>query len=212
MTGCAHDHVSSEDVALPAFRGVLWTVLVINATMFVVEAGAGLTAGSVALQADALDFLGDSASYAISLAVAGMALKWRAGAALLKGAAMGLFGLWVVGATVWSLIRGGPPNAVVMGSVGFLALIANVVSALLLYRFRGGDANMRSVWLCSRNDAIGNLAVIAAASGVFVTAANWPDLVVAAVMAGLALWASAQVLWQAGAEWRATSAHAERVP
>jgi Co/Zn/Cd efflux system component len=115
---------------------------------------------------------------------------------------MGVFGLWVIGATVWSLIYEGRPSAVVMGSVGILALAANVVSAYLLYRFREGDANMRSVWLCSRNDAIGNLAVVAAASGVFATGSNWPDLGVAAIMAGLALFASARVLAHAAREWR----------
>lgn len=184
------------------FRRVLWAALAINFAMFVIEAGAGIGAQSVSLQADALDFLGDSANYAISLFVLGLAVHWRTMAAFIKGAAMGAFGLWVVGATVWSLVFQGRPSAVVMGSVGVLALVANVVSAFLLYRFRGGDANMRSVWLCSRNDAIGNLAVVAAASGVFATGSNWPDLLVAAVMAGLALFASAKVLAHAGREWR----------
>jgi Co/Zn/Cd efflux system component len=184
------------------FRRVLWAVLAINLAMFVIEAGAGLGAGSVALQADALDFLGDSANYAISLFVLGMALRWRTGAAIAKGLAMGGFGLWVIGATVWSLLTKGVPSAAVMGSVGTLALIANLVSAYLLYRYRAGDANMRSVWLCSRNDAIGNIAVLVAASGVFATGTNWPDLLVATVMASLALYASVQVLRHAGAEWR----------
>lgn len=186
----------------PGFRRVLWIVLVVNFAMFLIEGGAGLGAGSVALQADALDFLGDSASYAISLFVLGMGLRWRTGAAMAKGIAMGLFGLWVVGATAWSLIVSGTPSALVMGSVGMLALVANVFSAFLLYRYREGDANMRSVWLCSRNDAISNLAVVAAASGVFYTGHNWPDLFVAAVMASLALYASVQVIRHAAAEWR----------
>jgi Co/Zn/Cd efflux system component len=184
------------------FRQVLWIVLAINFAMFLIEAGAGIGAQSVSLQADALDFLGDSANYAISLFVLGMGARWRTGAALIKGIAMGLFGFWVIGATVWSLIFEGRPSAVVMGSVGVMALVANIVSAYLLYRFREGDANMRSVWLCSRNDAIGNLAVVAAASGVFATGSNWPDLGVAAIMAGLALFASARVLAHAGREWR----------
>jgi Co/Zn/Cd efflux system component len=184
------------------FRRVLWIVLAFNAAMFVVELGAGLTAGSVALQADALDFLGDSASYAISLFVMGMAIRWRTAAALLKGVAMGGFGLWVIGATVWSLMAKGVPNPVVMGSVGTLALVVNVFCAVLLFRFRGGDANRRSVWLCSRNDAIGNIAVVGAASGVFVTNSNWPDLFVATVMASLALYASVTVLRHGLREWR----------
>ncbi len=186
------------------FRRVLWAVLAINLSMFVIEGGAGIGSQSVSLQADALDFLGDSANYAISLFVLGMAARWRTGAALAKGMAMGGFGLWVIGATVWSLVTGGRPVALVMGSVGILALIANLVSAFLLYRYRQGDANMRSVWLCSRNDAIGNVAVVAAASGVFATGSNWPDLMVAAIMAGLALFASAKVIAHASREWRFT--------
>ncbi len=202
----AHGHPDSCCAIGPAdeagFRRVLWAVLAINFSMFLIEGGAGIGSQSVSLQADALDFLGDSANYAISLFVLGMAARWRTGAALAKGIAMGAFGLWVIGATVWSLVYSGQPVALVMGSVGALALIANVVSALLLYRYRGGDANSRSVWLCSRNDAIGNLAVVAAASGVFATGSNWPDLMVAAIMAGLALFASAKVIAHASREWR----------
>ena len=183
------------------FRGVLWAVLAINFTMFLIEGGAGIGSDSVSLQADALDFLGDSANYAISLFVLGLGWRWRTGAALGKGIAMGLFGIWVIGATVWSLVYEGRPVALIMGSVGMLALVANLVSAFLLYRYREGDANMRSVWLCSRNDAIGNLAVMAAASGVFATGSNIPDLAVAAIMAGLALFASAKVIGHALSEW-----------
>ncbi|MQA66916.1 MAG: cation transporter [Alphaproteobacteria bacterium] len=183
-------------------RRVLWTVLALNAAMFVIELGAGLGAGSVSLQADAVDFLGDSASYAISLFVLGRAPRWRTASAGLKGLAMAGFGLWVIGATVWSLLSRGVPDPVVMGSVGALALVVNVFCAVLLFRFRGGDANMRSVWLCSRNDAIGNIAVMAAASGVFATGTAWPDLAVAAVMASLALYASVLVLAHVAREWR----------
>jgi Co/Zn/Cd efflux system component len=176
--------------------------LAINFTMFLIEGAAGIGSQSVSLQADALDFLGDSANYAISLFVLGLGARWRSGAALLKGIAMGVFGLWVIAATVWSLIFEGHPSALVMGSVGMLAFAANLVSAFLLYRYREGDANMRSVWLCTRNDVIGNLAVVAAASGVFATGGNWPDLAVAAIMAGLALYASAKVISHATEEWR----------
>lgn len=185
-----------------AYRRALITVLVINAVMFVIEAGAGLGAGSVSLQADALDFLGDAASYGISLLVLSMTIRWRAGAALMKGLSMGLFGLWVMGATLYNMIYLGRPDVLVMGSVGTLALVANVVCALMLYRFREGDANTRSVWLCTRNDAIGNIAVLAAAGGVFATATAWPDLAVAAVMAGLALNAAFLVTRHAMAELR----------
>ncbi|MGY9004725.1 MAG: cation transporter [Alphaproteobacteria bacterium] len=201
----APDNCCGDVVATtPAYRRILWTVLVVNLSMFVIEGSAGITAFSVALQADALDFLGDSASYAISLFVLSLAMRWRTGAAMVKGVSMGLFGLWVVGATVWSFIVTGKPSAVIMGSIGMLALIANVFSAFLLYRFREGDANMRSVWLCSRNDAISNIAVMIAASGVFYTGQNWPDLLVAIIMAGLALFASFQVIRHATQEWRQT--------
>ncbi len=191
-----------DPAATAGFRRVLWAVLAINFTMFLIEGTAGIGSDSVSLQADALDFLGDSANYAISLFVLGLGMRWRTGAAFAKGLAMGAFGLWVIGATVWSFVFEGRPLALVMGSVGLLALAANLVSAWLLYRFRGGDANMRSVWLCSRNDAIGNLAVLAAASGVFATGSNWPDLIVAAIMASLALYASVKVIAHAAREWR----------
>ncbi len=183
-------------------RRVLWLALAVNAAMFVVEIGAGLAAESVALQADALDFLGDAANYAITLFVLGMALAWRARAALLKGLSMGVFGIWVMGSALYAAAMGSAPGAMVMGGVGVLALAANLFTVAMLFRFRGGDANMRSVWLCSRNDAIGNIAVVAAASGVFATGAAWPDLAVAMVMAGLALWASVQVIRLALGEMR----------
>ena len=186
----------------PGYRRVLWIALGINASMFIVEGGAGLAAGSVALQADALDFLGDAATYALTLFVLGMALRWRARAALLKGASMGLFGFWVIGNSIYHLIVPGVPTAEIMTSVGVLALAANLTSALLLYRHRHGDANMRSVWLCTRNDALGNIAVILAGVAVFASASNWPDLAVGVVMAGLALSSARQVLRQAQRELR----------
>ena len=177
----------------PKWRRVLWIALVINAAMFGVEIVAGVAADSRALQADALDFLGDAANYAISLGVAGMALAWRARAALLKAGTMLAFGLWVFASAAWGFITGTAPHAETMGLIGALALVSNVAVALMLYRYRTGDANMRSVWVCSRNDAIGNLAVMAAALGVFGTGQGWPDLAVAAIMAGLAIWGSLDV-------------------
>jgi len=177
----------------PKWRRVLWIALVINAAMFGVEIVAGVAADSRALQADALDFLGDSANYAISLGVAGMALSWRARAALLKAATMLAFGLWVFASAAWGFVTGTAPHAETMGLIGAVALVSNVAVALMLYRYRTGDANMRSVWICSRNDAIGNLAVMAAALGVFGTGQGWPDLAVAAIMAGLAIWGSLDV-------------------
>lgn len=184
----------------PMWRRVLWIALLINAAMFGVEIVAGVAADSRALQADALDFLGDAANYAISLGVAGMALAWRARAALLKAATMLMFGLYVFGSTLWGFIAGSAPHAETMGVIGALALAANLLVALMLYRYRTGDANMRSVWICSRNDAIGNLAVLAAALGVFGTGQGWPDLVVAGIMAGLAIWGGVEVFRQARGE------------
>jgi Co/Zn/Cd efflux system component len=176
--------------------------LIVNAVMFLAEMAAGAAADSRALQADALDFLGDAANYAISLGVAGMALAWRARAALLKGATLGAFGLYVIASTAWAAYHGTLPDAEVMGLVGIAALLANAGVAVMLYRFRTGDANMRSVWICSRNDAIGNLAVIAAALGVFGTGTAWPDLIVATVMASLGISGGWQIIKLAQGELR----------
>jgi Co/Zn/Cd efflux system component len=174
----------------PAYRRVLWIALAVNAAMFFVEVVAGVAAGSVSLQADALDFFGDAANYGLSLAVLSMAVTWRARAALVKGLSMGVFGLWVIAAAVMNIVGGTVPHAPTMGAIGVLALAANLGVAVLLYRYREGDANMRSVWLCTRNDAIGNAMVMVAALGVFGTGTLWPDVAVAAVMAALALSAS----------------------
>lgn len=201
---CGDDLCSSQRPAEGRWRLALWLALAINAGMFAVEGVAGLLSGSASLQADALDFLGDAANYAISLGVVGMALVWRARAALLKGVTMLAFGSWVAGVTLWGMWNGQTPAAEVMGVIGFMALIANVVTAIMLFRFRNGDANMRSVWICSRNDAIGNLAVMIAALGVFGTGTRWPDLAVAAIMAGLALQGGWIIVQQARAELKST--------
>ena len=190
------------DGATGAYRRVLWIVIVINAAMFFTEMAAGATAGSMALQADALDFLGDTITYTISLYVVGKHLHFRAMAALFKGLMLLVTGLWVFGATVYSVFVSGVPEAAVMGSVGLLAFIANALSAVLLVKYRNGDSNVRSVWLCSRNDAIGNLAVILAASGVWMTQSPWPDLIVAATMAGLFLHSAIRIVRQAIGELR----------
>jgi len=185
-----------------AYRRVLWAVLAINAAMFAVEVVAGLAAGSASLQADSLDFLGDAANYAISLLVVGMALRYRASAALAKGVTMAAFGVWVLGTVVWHSVQGTLPNAFAMGSVGAAALTANAASFGLLWAYRRGDANMRSAWICTRNDVLGNLAVLLAAAGVFGTGTGWPDIIVAAVMAALAIQGSVLVIRQASAELR----------
>jgi Co/Zn/Cd efflux system component len=182
------------------YRRVLWAVLAVNAVMFTVEVVAGLAAGSASLQADALDFLGDAGNYAISLFVVGMALRYRAMAAFLKGATMGVFGLWVLGVTAWHVWHGTLPHAATMGAVGVAALVANAVSFGLLWAHRGGDANMRSAWICTRNDVLDNLAVLIAALGVLGTGTGWPDVIVAAIMAGLALQGAWVVLNQSRAE------------
>lgn len=181
----------------PRWRAILWIALVANAAMFVVEIIAGAAADSRALLADALDFFADAANYAISLGVAGMALASRAKAALLKAATMLAFGLWVVGSAIYGLIGGSNPEPQAMGMIGALALFVNVIVAVMLFRYREGDANMRSAWICSRNDALGNIAVLGAALGVFGTGQAWPDLLVASVMAALALWGAAIIFRQA---------------
>ena len=201
MTCCDGDHcASAEMLNCPGWRRALWIALGVNASFFLAEIIAGVAAGSVALQADALDFFGDAANYAISLSVAGLALTWRASAALVKGGTLIAFALWVLGSTVWHTLRATLPQAEIMGMIGLAALIANGGVAFMLYRFRGGDANMRSVWVCSRNDAIGNLAVILAAMGVFGTGTGWPDIVVAAIMAALALAGAAEIIRRARIE------------
>lgn len=199
--GCCHDEGDPHRDD-KGFRRVLWAVLVINAAMFVVEVIAGLAAGSASLQADALDFLGDTVTYAISLFVVGMTLRYRASAALLKGATMVVFGLWVIGVTVWHAWQETLPESFTMATVGTVALLANFVSFGLLWAYRQGDANMRSAWVCTRNDVLGNLAVLLAALGVFGTGTGWPDVIVASVMALLALQGAVIVVRHALVELR----------
>ena len=199
-TSCHTDTSEQHNAPDPRWRRALWIALVVNATMFLVELWSGLKADSVSLLADAVDFAGDAANYALSLAVLGMALSWRSRAALIKGVCMFGYGVFVLLKAGWTWHVGAVPEALTMGVVGFIALLANTGVAVLLYSFRSGDANMRSVWLCSRNDALSNLAVMLAALGVFGTGSAWPDLAVAAVMATLALSAGWQVVRQARAE------------
>ena len=186
------------------YRKILWIALAINLAMFFVEVLGGLRSGSVSLMADAIDFFGDAANYGISLTVLSMSLMWRARAALLKGLTMGIFGLFVLGKAVWAFKSGVIPEPYTMGVIGFVALIAKASVAFMLYAYREGDANMRSVWLCSRNDAIGNVAVMLAALGVFGSGSGWPDLLVATIMAGLGLSAAVQVFKSARFELQST--------
>ena len=199
---CCSSQTCATPSVDPRLRKALWVALVFNAAMFFVEIGASWASGSVSLLADSIDFFGDAGNYAISLAVLGMGMATRSKAALFKAACMGAFGLFVLARAAWNLQTGVAPQAATMGAVGFVALAVNAGVALMLYRFRGGDANMRSVWICSRNDALGNIAVMLAALGVFGTGQAWPDLLVAAVIAVLALSGSWTVLRQASGELR----------
>jgi Co/Zn/Cd efflux system component len=191
---CHSDSCTSSQAVDPRYRRILWIALALNLAMFIVELAAGLASGSVSLLADAIDFFGDAANYGVSLAVLSMALVIRAKAALLKAACMLGFGLFVLGKAAWSARAGIPPEAITMGVVGFMALCVNVGVAAMLYAYRNGDANMQSVWLCSRNDALSNIAVILAAFGVFGTASAWPDVIVAGIMGLLAISSAFTVL------------------
>ena len=171
----------------PGFRRALWIALWVNLAMFFVEGAASLQSGSVSLMADAIDFFGDSANYILSLSVLSLGMLWRGRAAMVKGITMTVFGIAVWARALWVMEQGVIPEPFTMGAIGLLALIANLSVAFVLFRFRDGDSDMRSVWLCSRNDAIGNLAVMAAALGVFGTGSAWPDLSVAAIMGTLAI-------------------------
>jgi len=200
--GCCNHNASFEGLSAD-YKRRLWIVIAINAVMFVVEMAAGHAARSQALQADALDFLGDAATYGLSLAVIGASIQVRSTAAMVKGVSLLLMGAWVFGSTIYMVFVQGVPEAQLMGGIGFLALLANLASVALLVRYKDGDANVRSVWLCSRNDAIGNVAVMIAALGVWGTASGWPDLIVAGIMAGLFTTSAVQILRQAMAERRA---------
>jgi Co/Zn/Cd efflux system component len=200
--GC-EDVARGVETGSSAFRRTVWIVLALNAAMFLVEIVAGQLSGSLSLQSDALDFAGDTATYAISLAVIGRSLQTRAKAAFLKGIVLGGFAIFILTSAVWRTFIAGVPEAETMGLVGAMALAVNLTAALLLLRFKNGDANVRSVWLCSRNDAIGNIAVMAAAGLVAITATKWADLAVAAIMASLFLSTSAQIVSQAKREIRA---------
>ena len=201
MAGCACEDNQIEpanfDGRSPVFKRALIAVIAINATMFLVEMSAGYLGSSQALKADALDFAGDTATYALSLAVIGAALRTRATAALIKGASLGLMALFALTTTVASAFGDASPAVPVMSGIGLLALAANAASVFILIRWRDGDSNVRSVWLCSRNDAIGNVAVIAAGGAVWLTGSFWPDLFVAALLASLFMKSSVSITSQA---------------
>jgi len=204
--GCCEGPCAVGENISPRFRRVLWIALWVNAAMFCVELAGGFTARSASLLADSADFLGDAANYGLSLAVFSHGLVWRSRAALVKGLTMGAFGVFVLSKTAWQIHLGILPEPATMSAIAVLALIANASVALLLYAYRNGDANMRSVWLCSRNDAIGNVAVMLAAGGVFAIGQAWPDLIVAGIMGTLALTAGVSVVRQARRELAASAA------
>ncbi len=199
---CPPPNADVKSANSPRYRKILWAALIVNLAMFGIEIGAGFKSGSTSLLADAIDFFGDAANYGVSLAVLSAGAALRARAALLKGVCMIGFGVFVLARAAWMFNQGGTPEALTMGGIGLLALIANVTVAAMLYAYREGDANMRSVWLCSRNDAIGNIAVMLAALGVLGTGSAWPDLAVASGMAVLALVGGWSVLKQATGEIR----------
>lgn len=186
MTSCCNND-QQGNVTDQRYRKILWIILLLNAGMFMVEVIASWYSGSVSLLADAVDFFADAFNYAISLYVLDKALATRAKASLIKGGSMGLFGLLVIGNSVYQATIGAVPQAEVMGVIGLLALLVNISSAWMLYRFRKGDSNRESVWLCSRNDAIGNVLVMLAAVAVAFTQSHWPDIIVAFVIATLFL-------------------------
>jgi len=212
MSACCTGGCSSEKPPVdPKYRRILWIALCVNAAMFVVELAGGWSSGSASLLADAVDFFGDAANYAVSLFVLGLAPVWRTRTALVKGVTMGAYGVFILATTVWHVIAGTVPSAQTMGTIGLLALAANGLVAVLLYAYRNGDANMRSVWLCTRNDAIGNVAVMLAALGVFGTGTGWPDVLVAAIMGVLGVTAARSVISHARAELHAAR-YQPRVP
>ncbi|MGE4476338.1 MAG: cation transporter [Stutzerimonas sp.] len=202
MSGCSCSHSNTSGATSARYRRILWVALAINLGMFLVEIGAGLHAGSVSLLSDSLDFFGDAANYGVSLWVLGLGVAMRARASLAKAVTMGSFGVFILSMAVANFVDGSVPDAPTMGVVGVIALLANLLVATLLYAYREGDSNMRSVWLCSRNDALGNLAVMLAALGVFGTGSGWPDLIVASLMALLSISAAVQIIRHARQELR----------
>lgn len=199
MSGCCSGNCNFDGLSA-SYKRMLWWVIAINGLMFIIEMSAGIGAQSQALQADALDFLGDTLTYGLSLWVIGKSLTLRSNIALFKGYSLLLMALWVFGSTLYRVFALSSPNAYTMGGIALLALAANIISVLLLMKYKNGDANVRSVWLCSRNDAIGNLVVLVAASAVWFSNSAIPDLIVAFILASLFLSSSWQIIQQARLE------------
>ena len=202
MDSCCTGKVSSVELLRERQRATLWIVLILNAAMFVVEFVSGLLAGSVALLADSLDMLGDALVYGFSIYVVSQSSIWKARAAMAKAVIMGLFGMFVFGQVVYKLIWPQTPAFEAMGAVGALALAANAVCFALLWRHRAADINMRSVWICSRNDLIANALVMLAALVVWLAASPWPDIVVGTLICVVFLRSAYLVCQEARAEMR----------
>jgi cation diffusion facilitator family transporter len=201
MACCDDSACAVEQLQARQSKTLKW-VLAINSVMFGVEFGAGLAAGSVALMADSLDMLGDALVYALSLYAVTRGMRWKAGAALVKGLVMAAFGVFVLAQLAYRISHAIPPETALMGGIGALALAANLVCLRLLTRHRDEDINMRSVWLCSRNDIIANVSVLVAAGLVLVTQQGWPDWVVGLGIAALFLHSAWRVLGQAAGQLR----------
>ncbi|MBC7712645.1 MAG: cation diffusion facilitator family transporter [Rhizobacter sp.] len=192
--GHDHNHTIEYDPSNKAFKRVLWISLILNFGMFFVEVIYGVLSNSLSLRADAIDFLGDGANYFVTLFILNSALKTKAKVSSAKAIFMLVFGAWILVEAVMRFFSHTVPDSFTMSWVGVMALAANALCALLLFKFKDGDSNMQSVWLCSRNDAIGNVAVIVASGGVYWWGTQWPDLVVAIFMASLAVHSGAQIL------------------
>lgn len=200
MKNCCDLPQTKKPTVDPVYRRILWVALLLNATMFCAEFAASFLADSISLQADSIDFLGDAVNYGVSLYVLSSSIRTRAWASIVKGSTMGLFGFWVIIEVGSHMLTGAAPQPSVMTTMGFLALAVNVSVAFMLFKYRDGDSNMTSVWLCSRNDAIGNIAVVLAAGGVHYTSTMWPDLVVAFGMGSLSIHSSYLILKKAKTE------------
>lgn len=209
---CCQDKGCEVEALQKSQSKVLWTVLGINGGMFIVELVMGLLVGSVALLADSLDMLGDTLVYGFSLFAIGRALHWRARSALLKGGIMAVFGIGVMGQAIYKLHVQTTPEAGLMGLTALVALVANGVCLYLLTHHRADDINMRSTWLCSRNDIVANTGVIVAAGATALTSSIWPDLLISAVITALFLRSAFTVVTEAVRELRPTLCSIGRCP
>lgn len=203
-SGCGCGAEMKFDGATPAYRRALAWVIAINLLGFVVVLIGGLAQGSASLSANALDFLADSATYAISLWAIGRSVAVRTGAALFKGLSLGALALSVAGFAAWRAWTGAAPSGEAISVLGLFGALANLVAAALLVRFRDGDANVRSVWLCTRNDLVQCLAVAATGLLVWWTGSRWPDLIVGVLLAAIFLQSAVSIIRQARTEHRAT--------